>query len=53
MGDRPQQRRLAGPRRAVEDDVAAFGERGGDDLRLAAEANDLVLDGVQRLALVA
>ena len=43
-GDRAQQGRLAGPRRTVEDDVAALVERDRDYLRLAAEADDLALD---------
>jgi hypothetical protein len=42
--DGAQQRRLAGARRAFEDDVNAGGQCGGQDLRLAAQADDPLVD---------
>ena len=41
VGDGAQQRRLAGARRALEQDVAVGGQRGDDELDLAAAADDV------------
>ena len=49
VGDGAQQRRLPGPGRALEHDVAAARERGREHLRLAAQADDPLVDPRQQL----
>jgi hypothetical protein len=48
VGDRAQERRRPRAGRAFEHDVTARRERGGEDFRLAAQADDALVDPRQK-----
>ena len=48
VGHRPQQRRLPGARRTLEQDVPPGGERGHDQLELATPADDVPAQAVEQ-----